>query len=210
MRADKSRDAHGNSLAGKGLYPPGWAFLLLFPLRRLIFSPRTLMRRLALREDMRVLEVGPGPGYFSLPLAKSLPRGHLTLADVQPVMLAKAKSRLERARARAAAGTFASIAYHRCDGSTFPFADGEFDRIVLVTVLGEVEHRAAYLREFRRLLQADGLLSVTELAGDPDRLPVETIVALGAEAGLEVAGRFGGRKNYTVNLRPAGANARIP
>lgn len=39
---------------------------LLNPLRSLILSPEKLVQRLDLSPDFRVLELGPGPGYFKL------------------------------------------------------------------------------------------------------------------------------------------------
>ena len=196
--------ARHDSLAGKGVYPPRWAFMLLFPLRKLIFSPATLIRRLELLDGMKVLEVGPGPGYFSVPLAKAMPAGHLVLADIQPEMLAKAESRIKQARKRMLAKDMARVDCHVCDGLSFPFEDDEFDRIVLVAVLGEVAERERYLLEFRRMLKPSGLVSVTELAGDPDRLSAEDINDLASRAGLIEARRFPGRLNCTVNLRPSG------
>jgi hypothetical protein len=46
---------------------------LLNPLRKFILSPKKLVKRLELRENSKVLELGPGPGYFSLEIARSIP-----------------------------------------------------------------------------------------------------------------------------------------
>ena len=48
-------------LAGKGVFPPKYAFTLLFPLRNIFISPRQLIERMDLKSDSIVLEVGPGP-----------------------------------------------------------------------------------------------------------------------------------------------------
>ena len=56
---------------------------LLNPLRALALSPRTLVRRLELKPDFAVLELGPGPGYFSPEVARAVPQGKLMLVDVQ-------------------------------------------------------------------------------------------------------------------------------
>ncbi len=191
------------SFAGKGVFPAQWAFTLLFPLRGLIFSARELIRRLDLRETMDVLEVGPGPGYFSIPLARALSRGRLVLADIQQEMLDRARRRIGRAAQKQPHGSFAAVDYHRCDGAAFPFADASFDRIVLVAVIGEVDRQAHYLREFHRLLRQGGVLSLTELAGDPDHLSIDALLALGAAGGFVPDGQFGGKWSHTVNLRKA-------
>ncbi len=195
-------DAHqDDSFSGKGVFPARMAFTLLFPLRSWIFSPAELIASLNLRQDMTVLEVGPGPGYFSIPLAKSLRLGRLILADIQPAMLAIAHKRLDKALGREPGDSHADITYHHCDGYTFPMPDQSVDRIVLVTVLGEVKNRDEYLREFHRLLNEDGVLSLTEMVGDPDRLSVATVTALGEAAGFAVDRLVKRRLSYTINLR---------
>ncbi|MCD8352659.1 MAG: class I SAM-dependent methyltransferase [Planctomycetaceae bacterium] len=199
--AQHDNPPQADSFSGKGIFPARMAFTLLFPLRRWIFSPAELLASLDLREDMAVLEVGPGPGYFSIPLMKSLRKGRLILADIQPEMLAIAKRRLDTALVRDGNATHADVAYHRCDGYTFPFPDHSIDRIVLVTVLGEVKHQDEYLHEFHRLLKDDGVLSLTEMVGDPDRLSIATVTALGEATGFGVDRLFKRRLSYTMNMR---------
>ena len=53
------------------------------------------MKRLELQENMEVLEIGPGPGYFSVNAARALKQGELTLFDIQKEMLDYAKKRIE-------------------------------------------------------------------------------------------------------------------
>lgn len=172
------------------------AFTLLIPLRALLLSPAELLRRLHPAADQRILEVGCGPGYFSPALAHAVPQGELVLADIQPEMLAIARRRLQKRH-------LANVAYHLCDGHHFPFADSSFDRIVLVTVLGEVRDRSAYLREFARLLKDDGLLSISETAGDPDKLDQQELIALLATHGFTTVHQYGNRRNYTINFAVA-------
>lgn len=175
------------------LFPHQLAFTLLIPLRNWALSPAELVRRLDLCPDSRILEVGCGPGYFSPALARAVPQGEVVLADIQPEMLAKARRRLEKRG-------IANAAYHLCDGSRFPFADCSFDRIVLVTVLGEVADQAAYLAEFRRLLAPKGRLSISESAGDADKLSRAELTKLLARHGFAPVQQFGNERNYTLNF----------
>ena len=140
--------------------------------------------------------MGCGPGYFSPALARAVPQGELVLADIQPEMLAIARRRLEK---RHITNTTCQL----CNGSSFPFADNSFDRIVLVCVLGEIAERSAYLREFARLLKDDGLLSISETAGDPDKLDQQELIALLATHGFTPVRQYGNRRNYTVNFAVA-------
>ena len=125
-----------------------------------------------------------------------MPQGELVLADIQPEMLAIARRRLEKRH-------ITNTSCQLCNGSSFPFADSSFDRIVLVTVLGEVRDRSAYLREFARLLTHDGLLSISEAAGDPDKLEQGELIALLTAHGFTPVRQYGNRRNYTVNFAVA-------
>jgi ubiquinone/menaquinone biosynthesis C-methylase UbiE len=181
------------SFSSKGVFPHKWAFTLLIPLRNLILSPKKLINRMALENSMQVLEVGPGPGYFSLPVAKKLTNGRLVLADIQPEMIEMARMRLE-------SKGLTNVDYYICNGESFDFPDNSFDRIFLVTVLGEVENKDLYLAEFKRMLKPNGILSISEQAGDPDKLSFIEIRELAEKHGFKFHNIFGSVRNYTINF----------
>ena len=187
-RARLKNIIRGLTQAGS-LFPHQMAFTLLIPLRALLLSPAELLRRLQPTADSRILEVGCGPGYFSPALARAVPQGELVLADIQPEMLAIARRRLEKRH-------ITNTSCQLCNGSSF-------GRIVLVTVLGEVRDRSAYLREFARLLTHDGLLSISEAAGDPDKLEQSELIALLTTHGFKPVNQYGNRRNYTINFAVA-------
>src|SRR5881296_3757293 len=83
--------------SGRGTYPHELAIMLLFPLRRLVLAPEGLVRHLHLTHASHVLEVGSGPGFFSIAVARAVPRGRLDLVDIQMEMLQTARRRLRRA-----------------------------------------------------------------------------------------------------------------
>ena len=187
------------SFATKGVFPHKWAFTLLFPLRNIILSSRELIKRLDLKEHYSVLEVGPGPGFFSVPVAKKLKKGKLYLADIQPEMLAYAKKRLRKRKIE-------NVEYYLCNGKTFDFDDDFFDIIFLVTVLGEVENKEAYIKEFARILKSDGVVSVTELAGDPDKMSIEELCTLFEKHNFVMSAKYGNKRNFTVTFRRKNGN----
>jgi arsenite methyltransferase len=76
-----------------GPFPHQMAFILDDPLRRLWVNPADVVDSLELTGGERVLEVGPGPGFFSVEIARRLPHGRLELFDVQREMLDKARAR---------------------------------------------------------------------------------------------------------------------
>ena len=71
---------------------------------------------------------------------------------------------------------------------------------MLVTVLGEVTDQAAYLAEFHRLLAPDGLLSISEAAGDADKLSRTELIQLLEQYGFTPVQQFGNERNYTLNF----------
>lgn len=186
---------------GRGVYPQQLASILTSPLRRLILSPKKLVRRLGPDEDSKVLELGPGPGYFSLEVAHSIPRGYLLLIDVQREMLEKAKRRLLRAKAK-------NVGYVQGDGCALPVRSSVFDVVFLVAVLGEVEKPFLCLKEIHRVLRQNGLLSVTEQPGDPDFVPLSKVQKLATETKFSFERVYGHEKNYTANFRKFDATKR--
>jgi ubiquinone/menaquinone biosynthesis C-methylase UbiE len=180
--------------ADKGVFPHQLAFTLLFPARNIFLSPKKLISRLELRKNSHVLEVGPGPGYFSIKIAEVLSEGRLVLADIQQEML-------DKARKRVAKKGFSNTEFYLCDGMKFEFPDNSFDTIFLVTVIGEIENKEAYIKEFYRMLKKGGILSISELKGDPDRMTAEEIKGLVKDSGFVFDRLFGNKNNYTVNFR---------
>lgn len=179
--------------SGRGTYPHELAFLLDNPLRGLLFSRRQLVRRLSLAPDARVLELGPGPGYFSPAVARALPRGNLVLLDLQVEMLAKARRRLVRARA-------SNVDLVQADGVALPFRDASFDAAFLIAVLGEVPDPFGCLLALRSCVRRDGVVSVTELPGDPDAIRRLELESLARRSGFEIAAAWPTCGGFTCNL----------
>jgi ubiquinone/menaquinone biosynthesis C-methylase UbiE len=146
----------------------------------------------------RLLEVGPGAGYYSLPVARSLePGGRLALVDVDQAMLEATVRRL------LSGGVGGVIQARRSDGSSLPFDDGSFDRAFLVAVLGEIHDRAAALRELRRVLRRGGRLVVGETTLlDPHALSPARLRAEAEAAGFRLDQQTGGR-SYLARFSPA-------
>jgi SAM-dependent methyltransferase len=77
---------------------PWWlGYFLITPLRRLLQDPRKIVGTYV-RERMIVLEPGPGMGFFTLELGRSVgPSGRVVAVDIQPRMLSNLKRRAARA-----------------------------------------------------------------------------------------------------------------
>lgn len=138
----------------------------------------------------RLLEIGPGTGLFSLPVARALqPYGHLTVFDIQQLML-------EHTLARAAAEQLTNIDAARGDACRLPFADASFGGAFLVTVLGETRDRRACLNELARVLRPGGRLVVGEFMIDWHAVRLPTLIRCATAGGLAFEQRLGSRLGY--------------
>src|SRR5919201_5435089 len=139
------------------------------------------------RAGERLLEVGPGTGYYSLPVAGWLsPGGSLDVVDVQQEML-------DHMLRRAGKEGIGNITPARADARELPFADDTFDGAYLVTVLGEIPDQDAALRELRRVVRPGGRIVIGELFGDPHMVTRRALAERAEAAGLRVDGGLGGR-----------------
>ena len=165
-------------------------------------APHPFITRRRLREALDptpgevVLEVGPGTGYYTLPVAWWLsPGGTLHAFDLQQKML-------DHTMARAVAAGIANVEPSQGDARRLPYADASFDAAFLVTVLGEVPDQDAALRELRRVLKPGGRLVVGELLGDPHMVRERALRERGERAGLRFERRVGSPLGYFGVLRP--------
>jgi ubiquinone/menaquinone biosynthesis C-methylase UbiE len=178
---------------GRGVYPHELAFLLRLPLRDLVFSRSELVRALRLNPNSAVLEIGPGPGFFSPSVARAIPAGHLELLDLQLPMLRKARRRIRRAK-------LSNVHFTCASAIRLPYRDDTFDAAFLVAVLGEVDAPPDCVREVARVLRPGGILSVTELPGDPDAVPRETVDSWSTACGFHVVRCSPVRRGYSLTL----------
>jgi ubiquinone/menaquinone biosynthesis C-methylase UbiE len=175
--------------------PASLGFMVHNPIRRRYMRP--VLGRVGIRAGERVLELGPGPGAFSLDAARMLgPSGRLIAVDIQPEMIA----RLER-RAREAG--LNNIETHTAGAHDLPLKDGSVDRAFLVTVLPEIPDRPHALAELRRVLKPGGVLSITEEFLDPDYLFAAETRRLVEAAGFRTDRHFGNLWVYTLNFKKA-------
>jgi ubiquinone/menaquinone biosynthesis C-methylase UbiE len=155
--------------AGASPFPHQATFMLDNPIRRRLLKPARVMDDLGLTGAEHVLELGPGPGFFSAEIARRLTHGRLDLFDVQPEMLEKARRQLQRAGFREVGFTSGEAS----EGLSFP--DNTFDVTFLAAVIGEVSDPQACIRSLHRVLKPGGRLAFLEMFPDPNRLSVREL-----------------------------------
>jgi len=99
------------------------------------------------------LDLGCGPGGF---LTLTAPMcGRIVGVDVVPSFIRECQNQIERAQLSNATAILSTEA-------RLPFADGAFDRILMVDTIHHLEDPAQTLAEMHRVLARDGLLLVFE------------------------------------------------
>jgi len=163
-------------------------------------APHPVITRERLREILepkpgeRVLEIGPGTGYYTLELAEWLGHeGTVEIFDLQPEML---DHTIRRARER---GLW-NVNPTQGDARQLPWEDDSFDAAILVATLGEVPDQDAALREVARVLRPGARLIVGELFGDPHMVTLRSLERRGEGAGLRLVRHSGPRLAYFARL----------
>jgi ubiquinone/menaquinone biosynthesis C-methylase UbiE len=164
-------------------------------------APHPLITRPRLRETLgpaageRLLEIGPGTGYYTLEMAGwVLPGGTIEIFDLQQEML---DHTMDRARERG----IDNVVPTQGDATDLPYEDASVDAVVLTAVLGEIPDGDAALREIRRALRPGGRLVVGELFGDPHFTTFASLRRRCEAAGLTPDGHSGNWFGYFARFR---------
>jgi ubiquinone/menaquinone biosynthesis C-methylase UbiE len=168
--------------------------------RIFVSVPHPLITRRRLRGVLepargeRILEIGPGTGYYTLDIARAVGReGRLAIFDLQQEMLDHTMGKARRAGAT-------NIETTQGDATRLPYADGEFDAVYLVTVLGEIPDQDAALREIRRVLRSGGRLVNGEIFFDPHLVTLSSLRGRAADLGFRFDRKVGSPLGYFARL----------
>jgi ubiquinone/menaquinone biosynthesis C-methylase UbiE len=178
-----------------GPFPHQATFILDNPVRRALMKPGRMIDKLGLTGSEHVLELGPGPGFFSVEIARRLTYGRLDLFDIQPEMLEKARKQLARAG-------FRDVGFTSGEASEgIPFPDNSFDVAFLAAVIGEVPDQQACIHSLNRVLKPGGWLVFLEMFPDPDRLSVQALRGLAESENFDFVEAKGSRWAEIVSFR---------
>jgi ubiquinone/menaquinone biosynthesis C-methylase UbiE len=175
--------------------PPGFIFILESRMMENVAGPEAIIQRAGIQPNMRVLDAGCGPGRISVPLAAYLSQeGQLVALDVQEEMLKRLAQRLEKRG-------LDQVEMIQGGLGTGQIGENQFDRALLITVLGEIPDQSAALAEIYRALVPGGLLSITEVLPDPHYQRLVKVQRLGEEAGFQPELVHKSWRSYTLNLK---------
>ena len=135
---------------------PWWlCFTFDNPLRKLLHNPEAILSPYVHPGD-RVIDIGPGMGYFTIPLARLVgPQGHVIGIDVQEKMLSALRSRAKKnevsERIEGYLASQKSLGIHE-----------KADFILAFWMAHEVPDQSSFFREIRDLLKPNGSLLLAE------------------------------------------------
>jgi ubiquinone/menaquinone biosynthesis C-methylase UbiE len=153
-----------------------------------------IIEHLDIEPGMDILDVGCGPGRLAIPAAMQVGKdGRVVAMDIQPGMLSRAQKKAEVA-------DLSNIEYLQAGAGEGKLGREQFDRALLVTVLGEIPEREAALREIFEALKPKGVLSVTETMFDPHYQGRRSVIQLAEAVGFRERAFFGNRLAYTLQL----------
>lgn len=173
-------------------------------------APHPVITRDRLREVLtpepgeRILEIGPGTGYYTYALARwvagedgdgGAAAGVVEIFDLQQEFL-------DHVIRGAAERGIDNIVPTQGDATSLPYDDASVDAVVLTAVLGEVPDPGTALREIRRVLKPGGRLVVGELFGDPHFTTLASLKRQAPGAGLACESHSGNKLAYFARLSP--------
>jgi ubiquinone/menaquinone biosynthesis C-methylase UbiE len=177
---------------------PWWiGYFLLSPLRRTLQNPDRILAPYV-REGMTVLEIGPGMGFFSLPLARLVGKsGRIICVDVQERMLDKLKKRARKS------GLLDRITAILTEGNSLHIEkyEDQVDFALAFSVVHEVPDQVRMFDEVYHSMKDGALLLISEpearVAKEDFQNTIKTARASGfrEEASLDI------RKSYSILLR---------
>lgn len=124
-------------------------------LRKFFQNPKKILRPY-LQEGMTVLDVGCGPGFFSLDMAKMVGEsGNVIAVDLQEGMLLKLKSKIEGTEFER------RIKLHKCDEIKIGISE-QVDFILLFYVVHEIPDKLTFFSELFSVLKSKRQVLIVE------------------------------------------------
>ena len=165
-------------------------------------DPLQIIALTPIRPYEEIGDIGCGPGYLTLPLAKHAYDGKVYAIDPR-------KEMLDIVRERVASAHLGNVEYVASKRIKVPLDDEVLDGSVVSDVVSAARRPRSVLKEVRRLLRNGGWLAIIDwinsegTEADSDRrLPAERVADMAAELGfIRVTLRLVGGQRYLLLLR---------
>jgi ubiquinone/menaquinone biosynthesis C-methylase UbiE len=124
-------------------------------IRKLVHNPKKILRPY-IHEGMTVLDLGCGPGYFTIDLAKLVGKsGKVVAADLQDGMLDIVTQKIKVEKLNNI------IELHKCNENSIGLFK-KFDFILIFYMLHEIIDQSKFIKEIKSLLKSGGKILIVE------------------------------------------------
>jgi ubiquinone/menaquinone biosynthesis C-methylase UbiE len=162
------------------------------PLRHRIQPPEETARRHTIGSGMKVLDVGPGNGTYTIAAARAVGESGCVIAiDIEPQII-------ERLVQRIRDEGITNLEARAADAYDLPFDDSFFDVITMIAVIGEIPDPVRAMKELHRVLAPAGRLVFSELFMDPDYSRPSTLQSWAEAAHFKLDTNVGNWFYYTL------------
>ncbi|MFD2923934.1 class I SAM-dependent methyltransferase [Halobacillus naozhouensis] len=163
--------------------------------------PRPFMSRTRLHmmlqpvAGQRLLEIGPGTGYYSLDATAWIsPGGTLDILDVEQRML---DHTIRKVHEFGLDNVFST----QGDAQELPYPANSFDAAFLVATLGEIPDQERVLKELHRVLKPNAHLVIGEGQPDPHMVGYQRLRRLVQDKGFTLEGKTGNFWGYFAKFK---------
>jgi len=146
--------------------------------RRFFQNPEKILQPY-LKNGMTVLEVGCGPGFFTLDMAKMVGEsGKVIAVDLQEGMLEKLQSKLTGTELEA------RIHLHQCAEDAIGITE-QVDFVLLFYMVHELPDQAAFFQELSTIVKPEGQILIVEPPFHVSKSDFEHMLLLAEKTGLK-------------------------
>ncbi len=151
-------------------------------IRRWLQNPRKILGPY-IKEGMTVLDVGCGPGFFTIEMARMVGKsGRIIAADMQEGMLQKVKEKIKGTELEE------RILLHKCGENNIGVSE-PVDFVLLFYMVHEVPNKEHFFNEIRAILKPNGQVLIVEPPFHVSKSAFEETVRKAREAGFAVVER---------------------
>ena len=172
---------------------------MLRPERAETLDPFRVMSHCPVNPRDTVADIGCGPGYFTLPLAKYLIYGKVFALDASDEMIQACQERVNQAR-------LGNVEVVKCEEYEFPVEAGVADGLFISVTLHHPEDRVRFLTATKEMLKPGGWCFIVEWqkketeSGPPQqvRITTEELRQIAKDSGFKFQSSLNLNSDYFV------------
>ena len=166
----------------KRICPVERAGSLDLKIRRWVQNPQKILKHY-IQEGMHVLELGCGPGFFTIDIAQMVGNlGKVIAADLQKGMLQKVRDKIKGTEFKK------RIILHNCDENKIGISK-DVDFVLLFYMVHEVRDKESLFYEIESILKPNGKILIAEPLFHVSKKAFEDTIKKVSEAGFTLLGK---------------------